>query len=504
MRRDLAALVLLVLAHCALFEGGLGGNDGWGYFANIESLVEDRDLDLSNNLSPKGRDGVEGGAVGTADGRLGGVPHPTVPGRVVNSYPLGKALADLPFYLAGRAAGALLDGVRFPSMTGTPYEGMPPRRMICALALVLGSNLMAALGVALTFLALVQSGFTRPVAWAASALAFFASPMPFYAVNAMSHALATALAAAMLLVWVRAGGRPGSRDALVLGVLAGAAVSVRYASAGLVPILGLLVLGGPGGWRGASGRALAFAAGLAALSWIEPLRNWRELGHPMHTLYPALGDTLIWRFPGLDWAAYLPVLNLFIAPIHGILWWSPLLGVAMAGMVRLLVPGPRRPVAVMAWALLLGHAVLSGIGGSYHAGSGFSQRYLCEAMPCWALGLAWGLEAAPRRRLAAAAFALLAAWNYALFLLSNARLARLSPEGTRLGWWMSDYLHVFDQGMGPGAILAGVLASSVPGRLGGFWAALGAVAGATAWMAWLLRGRLAAWRTASASRASAG
>ncbi len=482
MRRDLAALALIVLLHCALFESGLGGSDGWGYFANVESLVEDRDLDLANNLSPRGKEGVRG-EVGTSEGRLGGMPHPTIPGRVVNSYPLGKAVLDAPFYLLGKAAGALRPGLRFPEMRGTPYEGMPPRRMLCALALVFESNLFAAASVVLACLTLLRLGFSRSVAWSASLLAFVASPLPYYAVNAMSHASATFVSAAILLAWT---GLPSRRRAFLLGLLVGVAAGLRYAGAGLVPVLGLLLLrGGRGGMRLTFlDRLLPFGLGVLSLVWVEGLRNWIELGRPWRTMYPSLAESLVWRHPGLAWTDYLPVANLFVSGWHGILWWSPLVGVALWGMARG-GSGDRREAVRMAWALFLGQAILPGIGGSFHAGSGFSQRYLCESMPCWALGLAVLLErgGSPLRR--GLLFAGLAAWNYALFLLTHAHLCRLSAAagGTREGWILSDYLYVFDQGMGPGEVFSRILGSTVPGQLGRPWLVL-PVALAALWVLW--------------------
>lgn len=457
---DLLAVVLCVLLHCALFESGLGGSDGWGYFANVESLVEDRDLDLANNLAPRGRDGVLG-EVGTADGRLGGVPHPTIPGRVVNSYPLGKALADLPGYLLGKVAGASLmgllgqDSAGFPSMAGTPYEGIPPRRMFCALGMVLGSNLYAAAAAAMAFLALVRAGFARPTAATATLLAFFGSPLPYYAVNAMSHAAATALASGMLLLWVS--GPPTRGRCLALGVLVSASTSLRYASVGLVPLLGALLL-----LR--RGSLLGFAAGLPSFAWIEMARNWREYGSPLRTAYPTFAETFkdVWH--------PVPFLNLYLAEYHGILRWSPLVAFAVWGLVRLAGSAFRREAAWTALALSVGHAVLPGLGGSYHAGSGFSQRYLCESMPCWALGIAALLEGAGRFR--AAAFAALAGWNTLLFLLTQGRMCHVSPfTGTREGATLADYLAAVEAG--PAASARAVLAETVPGRLmGPFWGAL--------------------------------
>ncbi len=464
--RDGLLLALLVLLHCALFESGLGGSDGWGYFANVESLLEDHDLDLADNLSPRGRQGILG-EVGTSDGRLGGMPHPDRPGRVVNSYPLGKVVLDAPFYLVGKAAGKAAGGrLQLPGLAGTPYEGLSPGRLLCVLGVVFGSNVYAALAVCLTFLALLRCGLSRPVAWASAFLAFVASPLPYYAVNGMSHAAATAVSAGLLALWAdrtREGRRLEGGDVFVFGLLAAAAFSLRYASAALLPVLGLLML-----WEARGGRvkaAMLYTAGAACLLWIEPLRNWLEYGSPTRTLYPPLSESWVWLSPGLPWVDYFPLLNLFLSGRHGILAWSPLLGLAMAG---LFAGRGRKGIRLMAWALFLGQAILPAIGGSYHAGSGFSQRYLCESMPVWALGIGFLLESAQgRRRRLAWGFGILAAWNYGLFLLTHAKLCRLSPEtGTREGWEITDYLEALDRHLGPAGTVRRILDASVPGQLG--------------------------------------
>ena len=122
----------------------------------------------------------------------------------------------------------------------------------------------------------------------------------------------------------------------------------------------------------------------------------------------------------------------------------------------------------MAWVLFLGQALLPAIGGSFHAGDGFSQRYLCESMPVWALGIALLLESAgDRKRLLAWLFGTLAAWNYGLFLLTKAKLCRPAPiTGTREGWEITDYLWSLDHHLGMGEILHRIAAATVPGQLG--------------------------------------
>ena len=80
---ELVFLILVLGLHCLIFEDGLGGNDGWGHFANLESIIEDRDLDLGNNMY-----GWNGN----------GTKYCEKTERWVTGYPLGMTLLDAPFF----------------------------------------------------------------------------------------------------------------------------------------------------------------------------------------------------------------------------------------------------------------------------------------------------------------------------------------------------------------------------------------------------------------------
>src|SRR3954451_21375969 len=86
----LAVILLLAALHMLVFDRGLGG-DGWASFAALESVVDDGDLWLENNLR-----GVTNGIVRGASGHR------------VMQYPPGIVALDLLPFLAGRAADAAL------------------------------------------------------------------------------------------------------------------------------------------------------------------------------------------------------------------------------------------------------------------------------------------------------------------------------------------------------------------------------------------------------------
>src|SRR4051812_11874644 len=107
----LAAVLLLTALHMLVFDRGLGG-DGWASFAALESLIDDGDLYLENNLR-----GVDNGIV------------PTASGHRVMQYPPGILLLDLPPFLAGRVADAILPAHWLARGVDLPPVGRVPRRV---------------------------------------------------------------------------------------------------------------------------------------------------------------------------------------------------------------------------------------------------------------------------------------------------------------------------------------------------------------------------------------
>src|SRR5947209_3680963 len=107
----LAVLLLLAGLHMLVFDRGLGG-DGWASFAALESLVDDGDLYLENNLR-----GVDNGIVSTPSGHR------------IMQYPPGILLLDLPPFLAGRGVDVLLPAGWHAGGFELPPVGRVPRRV---------------------------------------------------------------------------------------------------------------------------------------------------------------------------------------------------------------------------------------------------------------------------------------------------------------------------------------------------------------------------------------
>src|SRR6202035_5530565 len=152
----MAAVLLLAALHMLVFDRGLGG-DGWASFAALESIVDDGDLWLENNQR-----GVMNGLVRSPSGHL------------VMQYPPGILILDLPPFLAGGAADAILPTRWHGNGAELPPAGRVPRRVfLSAAAIVLARNAATLLGLLWLALALRRLGFGEKISAAATALAFF-------------------------------------------------------------------------------------------------------------------------------------------------------------------------------------------------------------------------------------------------------------------------------------------------------------------------------------------
>ena len=282
--------------------------------------------------------------------RLLGVDEP-----LAVAYQFGTALWNLPFYVTGAAVDHREVGIGIASAVALGLTLYLVWRLLGLLQLPRGIVVLGAavLGTPLWFYVVYEPSYTHAV----DALAFSAT------------AVALALAAE----------RGGDRWPLVLGACLGVLPLVRYANLALVPVLlvGLALLRGR---RAAAVAALAaLVVGLALVA--VPLGAGMEYRDPP----PAVnGPTAP---PDFDPLA--PVKMLFSLR-RGLLLWTPLTALAVAGVVLHLrrAAGHRAVVgtlAVGALAVLLVHVMW---GRAWDAGFSFSQRFLASFVPLYALGVA--------------------------------------------------------------------------------------------------------------------
>lgn len=409
-----------------LFEMGVGGADGWSYFAITESIWIDGDLDLANN-------------------DYGASVFHVVDGRTVTKYPPGTSLLAGPAVLAARLFEPLVAGwdPDFGEREASPpYDRVTGSVFLRILAVVATHNLQVLIGLFLLYRALARLGFPLGAAIGATLLSFFASPMLFYAQNGMSEAPSFFMTC--LFVWLAVrlrmeGGRLSAWAAL--GGIAGFSLLVHYRNGLLLPAAALLAAGAPAPRALRASRFALVALGAAAFLWVIPAYNriqWGAAGaiyrdEPFH-------NPLRFGSP----------FNIWFAPEHGLFLFHPAYLPAIAGLwflIRNPAPGrleARRAFGLLALAVFLVHTFVCGTHHEWSGPGSFSHHYLTVVFPFLALGLAaWISRAGPAGR---ALPWVGAAWTYALFLLAMGRLV-YDSDGSGWGLSIADYAYVFKEGV---------------------------------------------------------
>jgi len=381
-RWPLAAVLVVAAMHMLLFDRGLGG-DGWASFAAVESVVDDGDLWLENNLR-----GVDNGIVQGANGHR------------VMQYPPGIVALDMAPFLAGRAADAALPARWLARGAELPPVGRVPRRVFFeAAAIVLARNLEALLGVLWIALMLERLGFGERIAAGAAGLAFFGGPMIFYSLVGMSHAPAFALAA--LVGWLLVRERDGQSlaGAFSVGAAIGAAMLVRYGAVAWLPAALLALWGRERRWKAVAMGAVGFVAWLPVLPlvWNWSAGSWGPPGYGGRMVLSAASP----------W-------NVLLAAQHGLFWFHPALAVAVVGLIAMVWKGGRRAAAGVALVGFISVATFNGWWSEWANAGGYGQRFLIDALPALAVGFA-GMLAGRWRRAAVMGSAAGVAIGYLLF-----------------------------------------------------------------------------------------
>jgi hypothetical protein len=249
-----------------------------------------------------------------------------------------------------------------------------------------------------------ELGHGAPVVVAALLLLVFGTPLFAYARLFYGHALAACLLYVGLVTLVRACERGRIELAALGGFAAASAITVEYAAAfaGLPIAVALLAMLRPARGQGPSGRTLGLvAAGLVgALLPVVALAAYHAhaFGSPFatgyhHAVEPGFAAAHAEGLLGLG----LPRLDKLgidlLSPKTGLLVFSPIVGVALAGLVHAARrPGPRARAARLDLAVFA-CLLLVGIGLGFEGGWRIGPRYLVVVLPCLVLGLAEAIEA---------------------------------------------------------------------------------------------------------------
>jgi len=385
--------------------------DGVGYYAYVRSLLIDHDLRFENDWLAGNASFVS--ARTDVAGHL--LPDQyTRTGYVGNHFSVGPSILWAPAIVATHAAVLALDRLG-AHIQADGYS----RPYLIAMALT--TALCGFAGIFLSFL-IARKYFSERWALLAALGVWLASSLPVYMYfnPAWSHAHSAFAAALFIWYWERTHLRRTLAQWTILGLIAGLMVNVYYPNAFLMvfPVVEVIfsLRRSTRGWKSGEsfGRIAASTALFGAVFMLALLPTFvtRQIiyGSPFETGYPSI------RF--WHWASPLFGSVLFSSD-HGLLTWTPILALAILGLVFLW----KRSV------LLAGCATLSLLLFLYFIASypdwdglsSFGNRFFVSLTPLFVIGLAAFFETLARwignaRRAFVAVscgVALFAVWNAA-------------------------------------------------------------------------------------------
>ncbi len=396
-------LLLPALGQLHLAGGRLGG-DGVMYYVQLRSLLKDGDIDLTNEYTHYE-------LIDRPDLRV-----PTGTGLRRSIFSVGPALVWAPFFAVGEAVG------RWERASGRSVDlsGYGP---VHVNAVALGS-LLYGFAALLVIHALLVRHFGPGPALGAVLLLWAGSFLHWYMVHqpTMSHAPSAFAAALVIGLWDRTRTARTWRGGVVLGLLLGLAMCLRWQNGLLLVLPGLDLLRAL--WRRTAARlaVAGSAAGLAAGALLGAL--------PQMLAWNAVYG--VWLLPepphGADFLrlGHPYVLQTLFSSRHGLLSWTPLLWAGFLGYGPLLRRRPTLAAPLLVPLTLMTY--LNMCSGDWWAGGSFSNRRFDSLLAPFALGIAACLELGAEllRRRPQVALALLAlpvtVWNAGLW------------EQVRRGW----------------------------------------------------------------------
>lgn len=407
--RVIAAIGLLfVLAYGASLvvlakpSGRVVIGDAVHYYVYLRSAVFDGDLHFENEYVRIYQ--LRGGEEGTE-----WVYEPTATGHRRNLMSIGPALAWAPVYLVVTAAAWLLHAVGLVAAAdgyGRIFEGSAG----------ISGALAAAVGAYLAYRAAAHLHGARAAIWATLVMWLGSSAIYYSLVSpTYSHAISMLAVGIYLTTWVTTRDRQTIGRYALVGFLGGLASLVRWQDAVLLIIPAIdsmwhaLRAAGKqektqfprshGEATGEGGRGervlraltnLAACGACAVLAFVPQMMVWNTLyGSPF--LVPQGEEFMKWTDPAL-----LKVLF----DEHGLLTWTPVVAVALAGLVML---WKREPMVAMA----LGVAVLASwytnaAVADWWAGEAYGARRFVSCFPIFTIGLSAVFRVIAERQPAAA------------------------------------------------------------------------------------------------------
>jgi hypothetical protein len=404
-------LVVLFLLTVPLSNPWVRG-DGVGYYAYARAMLIEHRLDFQNDW----KHGNESFALGNLDAHGNVSPDEyTSTGHIANPWAIGPSLLWFPFLFVTHIGVLFCD--HFGAHIAADGFSMP-----YVATMALATAFYGFLGLWLS-LALARKYFAERWAFLATIGIWWASSLPVYMYfnPSWSHAHSAFAVALFLWYWNRTRGPRTIAQWILLGLLSGFIVDVYYPNGALLTIP--LLEGIADYWTDLKSSAYAGAAmarlfvrhliyvAAFVVALLPTLITKRIIfGSPVHTGYTPVGSWA-WKSPAL-W-------NVLFSADHGMLSWTPILILALIGLV-LFRRSDKAFAAYAIAAFLLFYFVIA-LHPDWDGMSSFGNRFFVSLTPLFILGLAaffdWLARAWQERRAAIAATALTAfliVWNLGL------------------------------------------------------------------------------------------
>ena len=356
-RRFERILLIIFLFTLPLLNPWVRG-DGVGYYAYARALLIEHNLDFTHDYQSANE--------GFREARCDENGRPkaefrTRTGHLDNHFSVGPAMLWSPFLLVAHG-GVLLAKALGSTISADGFSAPYRYAMAFATGLYGFLALLLSFRLACKYVGPVWSFVATIAIWWASSL-----PVYMYFNPSWSHAHSAFVVALFLWYWDATRERRSLAQWLLLGVIVGLMLDVYYANLMVVSVLAVEASGQYAHIL-SSGRSSSpsflqlltrhFLFGLVVCVVMIPtfVSRWIVYGGPFETGYISIRDFL-WRSP-----VFFSVL---FSSNHGLLSWTPLLGLAILGLLffAFRLPKVGIPFFTATGGLLSFHFHLSGLGG---------------------------------------------------------------------------------------------------------------------------------------------
>jgi hypothetical protein len=346
-------------------DGRVVTGDALHHYVQLRSVVFDRDVHFRNEYVRLYN--LKGDEPGTEWVYAG-----TETGHVRNLMPVGPALLWMPLF-------ALVSlGVWIANLAGAGYPLDGYGRLFQATAGLSGIA-AATIGVWFCYLGSARLFTRRSAIWGTLTI-WLASPAIYYSVISptYSHAASLLASSAFWLVWLVF--TPGVRRYAALGLLAGVAALMRWQDVILLVPVALDLLWAWQRRQLTIAQIIPFgmlAAICAAAAFIPQMLVWTSVyGRPL--AMPQGEGFMRWTEPAL--------VDVLFSDFHGLFTWTPVVLLAVAGLVPLWKRAPSVAAGTICFLLLSWY--VNAAVADWWAGEAFGSRRFVSCVPVFVLGLA--------------------------------------------------------------------------------------------------------------------